>query len=77
MSEKIIWISIASANDENRMLKPHGYIDDKMNGNISLCGRISIYEDGKLSFNELVKNYKDEVLELGKCKHCERIASTV
>jgi hypothetical protein len=77
MSKKIIWVSLPSANDELRILKPHAFKDNGNGGNISLCSRISVYEDGNLPFNDLLTNYKDEVSELGKCKHCEHISNRV
>ncbi len=67
---KVKWIEIASALDENRYLKPHGYVNDGRGGNISLCGKISITEDenDRVRFEDL----SDGEMDGSCCKFCIR-----
>jgi len=45
MIKEVKWADGCSASDENRLLKQHGYIDDGIGGNISLCGKMRIGVD--------------------------------
>jgi len=72
--EKVKWIYVDSAINENAFVLQHAYIDDGGGGNTSLCGRRFIYDDGsnglgRAKFNELIAEEKHSV----RCKICDKI----
>ncbi len=74
--EKVKWIYVDSAINENAFVVQHAYIDDGGGGNTSLCGRRFIYEDGsnglgRAKFIDLVSEEKHVV----RCKICDKIES--